>query len=211
MAEARDVRPHGNAHFLVEIGRTSARTPEAGFCEVVFPRFVAASAGQRPASDASASEPAGAPRDDCLVLRRGATGALDLYEWWQAARSGAKRGRVVTVKLLADDQATVVMTWRFRNARPVALSYSPLNALDGSVLMETIELAFETVEIASRAPGRTAGNASRALQLRVEDRRELLDELFLQRPRLPFGKPDPPRAREVGLEHLDLLARELRS
>ena len=99
-------------------------------------------------SDASASEPAGAPRDDCLVLRRGATGALDLYDWWQAARSGAKRGRVVTVKLLADDRATVVMTWRFRNARPVALSYSPLNALDGSALMETIDLAFETVEMA---------------------------------------------------------------
>ena len=83
------------------------------------------------------------------MLRRGATGALDLYEWWQAARAGsAKRGRVVTVKLLAADLATVVMTWRFRNARPLALSYSPLNALDGSVLMETIELAFDAVEMA---------------------------------------------------------------
>jgi phage tail-like protein len=83
------------------------------------------------------------------VLRRGATGALDSFEWWQAARTGgAKRGRVVTVKLLAEDLATVVMTWRFRNARPVALSYSPLNALDGSILMETIELAFDAVEMA---------------------------------------------------------------
>jgi phage tail-like protein len=82
------------------------------------------------------------------MLRRGATGALDLYEWWRAARKGgAQRGRMVTVRLLADDLATVVMTWRFRNARPVALSYSPLNALDGSVLMETVELAFDTVEM----------------------------------------------------------------
>jgi phage tail-like protein len=147
MAETRQLRPHGNAHFLVEIGRTNARAPEAGFCEVIFPRFLAAPGAQR--SSAVASEPAGAPRDDCLVLRRGATGALDLYEWWQAARDGgAKRGRVVTVKLLAADLATVVMTWRFRNARPLALSYSPLNALDGSVLMEAIELAFDTVEMA---------------------------------------------------------------
>lgn len=149
MAEARDLRPHGNAHFLVQIGRASAHAPEAGFSEVIFPRFVAASGvDQRPTSVASAIEPAGALRDDCLVLRRGATGALDLYEWWQTARSGgAKRGRPVTVRLLADDQATVVMSWRFRNARPVALSYSPLHALDGSVLMETIELAFDAVEM----------------------------------------------------------------
>lgn len=147
MAETRQLRPHGNAHFLVEIGRANARAPEAGFCEVIFPRFLAPPGAQRPS--AVASEPVGAPRDDCLVLRRGATGALDLYEWWQAARAGsAKRGRVVTVKLLAADLATVVMTWRFPNARPLALSYSPLNALDGSVLMETIELAFDAVEMA---------------------------------------------------------------
>ena len=147
MAGTRQLRPHGNAHFLVEIGRTSARAAEAGFCEVIFPRFVAAPTGQRPSM--IAGEAAGTPGDDRLVLRRGATGALDLYEWWQAARQGgAQRGRMVTVRLLADDLATVVMTWRFRNARPVALSYSPLNALDGSVLMETVELAFDTVEMA---------------------------------------------------------------
>ena len=40
------------------------------------------------------------------------------------------------------------MTWRFRNVRPVRLSYSPLHALDGGVLMETIELAFSDVEMA---------------------------------------------------------------
>jgi phage tail-like protein len=146
MTETRQLRPHGNAHFLVEIGRTSERAAEAGFCEVIFPRFIAAPTGQR--SSMMPSEAAGPP-DDRLVLRRGATGALDLYEWWQAARKGgAQRGRMVTVKLLADDLATVVMTWRFRKARPVALSYSPLNALDGSVLMETVELAFDTVEMA---------------------------------------------------------------
>ena len=46
------------------------------------------------------------------------------------------------------DMRTVVLTWRFRNARPVRLSYSPLRALDGGVLMETIELAFDGVEMA---------------------------------------------------------------
>jgi hypothetical protein len=41
----------------------------------------------------------------------------------------------------------VLMTWRFRNARPVSLAYSPLLAMDAGVLMETIEIAFDGVEM----------------------------------------------------------------
>jgi len=151
MAEARHDRPYGSAHFLVEIGRVNARAAEAGFFEVIFPPFVVAEeATANPVEDPSAIAAAGtAPASDCLVLRRGATGALDLYAWWDAARRGeAPRRRVVTVKLLAEDLRTVVLTWRFRNVRPVRLSYSPLRALEGGVLMETIELAFDGVEMA---------------------------------------------------------------
>jgi hypothetical protein len=53
----------------------------------------------------------------------------------------------MNVKLLAEDHATVVWTWRFRNVRPVSLAYSPLNALENAVLMETIELTFDGVEM----------------------------------------------------------------
>lgn len=150
MAEARHDRPHGSAHFLVEIGRANGRAAEAGFCEVIFPPFVAAGpTGTRIEGSPAAADGDASPTDEHLVLRRGATGALDLYRWWDAARRGeAPRRRVVTVKLLADDLRTVVLTWRFRNVRPVRLSYSPLRALEGGVLMETIELAFDGVEMA---------------------------------------------------------------
>jgi phage tail-like protein len=149
MAVERHDRPHASAHFLVEIGRSNARSAEAGFFEVVFPPFdVGARVTAKPTDVAAVdarTEPSAANH---LVLRRGATGALDLYAWWDAARRGeAPRRRVVTVKLLADDLRTVVLTWRFRNARPVRLSYSPLRAVDGGVLMETIELAFDGVEM----------------------------------------------------------------
>jgi hypothetical protein len=40
------------------------------------------------------------------------------------------------------------MTWRFRNARPVSLHYSPLQAMQGGAVIETLELAFDTVEMA---------------------------------------------------------------
>jgi len=112
---------------------------------VVFGAFTAKPGAAPPAATATA-----APIADRVLLRRGATGALDLYAWWRQARDGrAPPRRTVTVKLLADDHATVLMTWRFRNAKPVSLAYSPLDALDGSVLMETIELAFDDVEIAA--------------------------------------------------------------
>lgn len=145
-------RPLGSANFLVEIGAANGRAPAAGFAQVIFPAFTveAGSSGTGVvAAPVSGAGALGQGTHRHLVLRRGATGALDLYDWWDQARQGkAPRRRVVKVKLLADDRSTVVMTWRFSNVRPVSLTYSPLDALAGAVLMETIELAFDTVALA---------------------------------------------------------------
>ena len=151
MAEQRD-RPHGNSNFVVEFGSGASRSGRTGFAEVVFAPFTIAerAPGRRavPLAAAGAAPPgeASAPR---LVPRRGVTGALDLYAWWDQARRGkAPPRRVMNVKLLAEDHATVVWTWRFRKVRPVSLSYSPLRGIDGGVLMETIEHAYDDVEMA---------------------------------------------------------------
>jgi phage tail-like protein len=113
---------------------------------VIFAPFTIAE--RAPGRRAAALPPSEAPTPR-LVLRRGVTGALDLYAWWDQARRGkAPPRRVMNVKLLAEDHATVVWTWRFRNVRPVSLSYSPLRGVDGGVLMETIELAYDDVEMA---------------------------------------------------------------
>ena len=150
MAEQRD-RPHGNSNFVVEFGSGASRSGRTGFAEVVFSPFTIAerAPGRRAAASANASaSPAGEATAPRLVLRRGVTGALDLYAWWDPARRGtAPPRRVMNVKLLAEDHATVVWTWRFRNVRPVSLSYSPLRGVDGGVLMETIELAYDDVEM----------------------------------------------------------------
>ena len=139
-AAPRD-RPLLNTNFVVEL----AAGKGSGFAEVLFGPFAAKpGTALQPLATALSAPPVA----DRLVLRRGATGALDLYAWWRQARDGrAPARRTVTVKLLADDHATVLMTWRFRNVKPVSLSYSPLDALDGVVLMETIELAFDDVEM----------------------------------------------------------------
>jgi hypothetical protein len=58
------------------------------------------------------------------------------------------------VQLLGEDHATVVLTWRFLRARPVSLSYSPLRALDDGILIETVELEFDAVEMSVNVAGR---------------------------------------------------------
>jgi hypothetical protein len=125
-------RPVSNANFLVDLGLGDPEAPEAGFAEVILPTL------------RSAADAADPPR---LVLRRGVTGALDLYAWWDKSRRTRKpKPRDVTVTLLGSGHEPV-MSWRFCNARPVALSYSPLRAVEGTVLLETIEIAFDAMQV----------------------------------------------------------------
>ena len=135
--------PLGRSNVVVDWGGRGAQSQ--GFVEVVFPRFV----GERDAAAAASPADAGpGGAGERLVLRRGATGALDLYDWWDRSRRGrAPRGRVVTVQLLDARGRTVLMTWRFSGARPVSLAYSPLLAMDPGLLIETIEIAFDAVEM----------------------------------------------------------------
>lgn len=137
MAVIRE-QPYPGSSFLVSIGAQDGREAAAGFADVVFPAFEHRRERQATGDDDGAR----------LVLRRGATGRLDLYQWWdESRRHKTPPTRTVTVQLLAGDRRTVVMTWRFLRAYPVTLSYSPLNAMDGGVLMEEVGLAFERVEM----------------------------------------------------------------
>jgi phage tail-like protein len=144
MAVVRD-RPWGNSNFLVDIGGGDSRSPTAGFAEVIFPPFTIESVES---STSREGGPAEALSSHHLVLKRGLTGRLDLYVWWNKARRGkAPQRRTVKIELLSEDHSTVVMTWRFRNVRPVSLCYSPLRALEGGVVIETVEFAFEGMEM----------------------------------------------------------------
>ena len=133
-ATRADPRPVSNANFLVDLGLGDPEAPEAGFAEVFLPPL-------RSREDNADPAPAR------LVLRRGVNGALDLYGWWDKSRRTRRpQPRDVTVTLLGPGR-TPIMRWRFSNARPVALSYSPLRASEGTVLMETIEIAFDAMKV----------------------------------------------------------------
>jgi phage tail-like protein len=148
MAQQRE-RPYGNANFLVDFGDGKAGTPAGGFSEVIFPVFgTGGAATETPAQTASTPQLAPTGSSNRLILKRGFIGSLDLYAWWHKARDGrAPKRKTLQVKLLSEDHETVVATWRFREVRPVSLSYSPLLANEGGILVETVEFAFDRMEM----------------------------------------------------------------
>ena len=148
MAHERD-RPYGTANFLVDFGDGKSQSAAGGFSEVIFPSFEALPAAADGAATAT-EKPDAAPASPAnrLLLRRGFVGSLDLYAWWHKARTGrAPKRKTLQVKLLSEDHETVVAVWRFREVRPVSLSYSPLLANQGGVLIETVEFVFERMEM----------------------------------------------------------------
>jgi phage tail-like protein len=133
--------PYRGFNFRVAIGGRARATE--GFSSVRLPTMPT-----RPEFIADAGLALGDAHDAHLVLRRGFTGALDLYEWWTQER-GPKpgRGRAVTVDLLDETVREVVAAWRFTGCRPIALHYSPLDALGSTIVTESIVLTFDDVEI----------------------------------------------------------------
>ena len=149
MATERD-RPYLNGNFQVDLGTGDVGSVRAGFSEVFLPE-----AGIDVVEYRNGNEKTNEPRKligsvgyDNLVLRRGLIGALDLYEWWNLARNGvAGVRRNVVVRLLSEDSADVVFTWKFTNAWPAKYTFSPLSGGGSEVVVEELELAFERMEI----------------------------------------------------------------
>lgn len=134
-------RPFLNTNFTVTLEPPDSVPQSIGFCEVILPELPV----RRPAKTAAAESDVVVPR---LVLRRGFDGAAVLRDWWKdTRRRKTPRPWTVTVCLLAEDCATVVATWIFAGARPVSLAYSPLHASEPAVLVETVALEFEDVEL----------------------------------------------------------------
>ncbi|NGZ02258.1 MAG: hypothetical protein CV090_04310 [Nitrospira sp. WS238] len=143
-------RPYRNSNFLVDFGRGDSGALHSGFAEVIFPDFTVGKpdGDQLPQTGQQPIERTEVAAANCLVLKRGVMGSMDLYAWWDDARKGtAPRRRTVKVHLLGEDQSTVVMTWCFDHVRPVSLSYSPLRAMEGGILMETLILKFDRMDM----------------------------------------------------------------
>ena len=144
MAVLRDF-PYGNAQFSVEIGGNE----EAAFEQVLLPELAISVVEYRDGGDAERTvrKLPGPASYGSLVLKRGFAGSLSLYQWWQKAMQGEEVARRdVTVNLL-DEERNPVARWRLSNAFPSRYTFSPLDALDGGVLVECLELAFDSLRM----------------------------------------------------------------
>jgi phage tail-like protein len=142
--------PYGNYNFQVNLGGEEPAEVVAGFTEVVLPeaRIDVIEYRQGNYKDLSTMKLPGRVHYGNLVLRRGAMGLANLYEWWDQVRKGtADAPRDVSITLLQEDHQTVVMTWQFVRAWPVSIKYSKLKAQGETVLVEKLELAFDRMDI----------------------------------------------------------------
>lgn len=149
MSVVRD-RPYLDANFLVDLGTGDPNGVQAGLIEVIFP-----DARVQVVEFRNGNEKGNDPQKlttqteyGNLILRRATHGALDWYDWWNAVRNGDQQAsRTVSIKLLNEDRSNVVLTWRFLGARPVNQRFAPLIAHDNAALVETLELAFERLQM----------------------------------------------------------------
>ncbi len=145
MAVQRDY-PYTNAHFTVEY----PTIPEnIFFDEVLLPELLIEAVEVREGNEpghASRKHP-GLSKYTNLVLRRGFTGSLALYQWWRITSEGQPGAWQDGVIRLRDEEGNEVASWRIHRAFPVRYSVAPLIGIDGSVLFETLEVCYDTVQM----------------------------------------------------------------
>jgi phage tail-like protein len=84
-----------------------------------------------------------------LTLKRGMTPNTDLWRWFehvQASGNGGIRGTAEVVSL-GSDGFTVQVRFRLEGCLPVKLKASPLNAKDGQIAIEEMQVAYESMEL----------------------------------------------------------------
>ena len=149
MATQRD-RPYGQFNFLVDLGDGVTDGPHAGFQEVGR-LAVETTVIEYRNGNAKTNAPiklTGLSKTGDVTLKRGIIGALDLFHWFDQVRNGDQGAvRNVTIRLMSEDHAQVVQTWKLANARIVRHVGGPFDAKDGDVAIEEIVLAVEHLSI----------------------------------------------------------------
>lgn len=85
-----------------------------------------------------------------LTLKRGMTSNLDLWKWFAAASGDAARStRATGVILMRDNAGQNRARYRLNGCLPIKIKGPPLNASDGAVAIEELEIAVDSFTIES--------------------------------------------------------------
>ena len=82
-----------------------------------------------------------------LTLKRGMTGNFDLWNWFHDSVSDPRLRAGAEVVLLAADGTTVRARFLLDRCVPVKLKAPALNAKDGQIAIEELQIAYETMQI----------------------------------------------------------------
>ena len=91
----------------------------------------------------------GLDRTEPLRASRGVVASLELWDWRKEVRDGGSSyppTRDVTIKLL-DEKHEPVLKWKLTNAWCTKLSGPTLNAKSNEIAIETLELAYDRIDI----------------------------------------------------------------
>jgi phage tail-like protein len=141
-----DLQPYRDFNFRVEIDGIG----ESQFSEVSVPEAEITVVEYREGADKTSAtrKLPGRVRYGNIVLKRGVSGDLALWEWFRATAAGDFQPRNVSIVLL-DAERQPVMRWNARDAWPTKYDASDLNAKGNEVVIELLELAVESIEIES--------------------------------------------------------------
>jgi phage tail-like protein len=139
-----DKQPYRGFNFIVEIDGIG----EAQFAEVLVPDAEIAVVEYREGGDKTSAtrKLPGRVRYGNIVLRRGITADLSLYQWFRAVANGDFQPRNVAIVLL-DAERQPVRRWLARDAWPTKYDGPGLNAKNNEVAIETMELAVEAIDV----------------------------------------------------------------
>ncbi len=143
--------PYSAFNFLVELEPGQGTEVQAGFSEVSGLNAEVTVAEYRAGNDKvnHVRKLPGIHKSGDVTLKRGVIGAQNLHEWLQKLREGklSEGKRTVVIKLLSEDRADTVVSWKLRGAMPIKWTGPSLTAKGGGdVAMEELVLSVEMIE-----------------------------------------------------------------
>ena len=133
--------PYGIAHFRVEIDGLA----ESGFMQVSGLEGRVEVEEYREGGDHGVHKAPGNVTYSNVVVRRGMTSSMELWEWWERVRDGNFDRHDLSI-VLFDDSLQAVARWQVYGAWPVRYTAPDLNAKSDDVAIETLELTHEGID-----------------------------------------------------------------
>jgi phage tail-like protein len=82
-----------------------------------------------------------------LTLKRGITTTFDLWKWFEQSIADSSVTAHAEVVMFGQKRTTKVASFVMQGCRPLKLKAPPLNAKDGMVAVEELQVAYESLKL----------------------------------------------------------------